>query len=459
MNLQEIIDKLASGKITPTELVLKSIETIQAKDNQINAVVHTRFEAALEESKQDYSQTVFKGIPILIKALGQNIEGMPSTAGSVLLKDVVSSSTHNFVEKLQSLGFIVLGQTNTPEFGFKNISDSKLYGHVKHPLNLKKTIGGSSGGAAAALVADYVPVVAASDGGGSIRIPAAYGGLVGFKPTRGAMPTGPNGHRGWQGASINFFITKTVADAELLFKHMHQNTIEAPFNYVSLPIQKKKLTIAYSDVSPVNSEVSNDAKKALHLLVEKLESMGHTLVNVAPVYDGMKLMESYYLVNGVETAAMIKGIKKDVRIDDIELVSWVLYQYGLKIKGYEVVDALNYWDMVSETMHQFHQTYDLFLLPTNAKPAPDFDLKYQDEALLKRMAAIETDPNPYEVVWTMFEKSLSYTPFTMLANITGQPALSLPIYTNEQGENMGVQIMGPKGSDVFILELARTIYA
>src|SRR5690554_588188 len=137
MNLQEIIDKLASGKITPTELVLKSIETIQAKDNQINAVVHTRFEAALEESKQDYSQTVFKGIPILIKALGQNIEGMPSTAGSVLLKDVVSSSTHNFVEKLQSLGFIVLGQTNTPEFGFKNISDSKLYGHVKHPLNLK----------------------------------------------------------------------------------------------------------------------------------------------------------------------------------------------------------------------------------------------------------------------------------------------------------------------------------
>ncbi len=205
MTLQETINRLQRKEVTPTQLVQQAIDRINQNDGAINAVVVRRFQQALLESQQDFQHTLFKGIPILIKCLGQDLKDEPNTAASFLLKDHRALKTSNFVAKLQELGFIILGQTNSPEFGFKNISDSQLYGPVKHPLNLKLSPGGSSGGASAALIAGYVPVVAASDGGGSIRILASYGGLIGLKPTRGSMPTGPTSYRGWQGASINFF--------------------------------------------------------------------------------------------------------------------------------------------------------------------------------------------------------------------------------------------------------------
>lgn len=462
MNLEKYIEMLENKSVTPLELVEASIAKIEEGDSLINAVVNKRFEKAREEALKDYSQTMFKGIPILIKSLGQNHLNEPSTAASKLLKDAKAGYTDNFVKKIEDLGFIILGQTNSPEFGFKNISDSQLYGTVRNPLNLDKSPGGSSGGAAAALVADYVPVVAASDGGGSIRIPAAFSGLVGLKPTRGSMPTGPFVHRGWQGASINFFINKSVEDAELLFNAMKTNTQESPFNYVeSKKVYDRPLKIAYSDVSPVNSVVDEDAKKALKETVSALKALGHTVEYVTPEYDGMTLMESYYMVNGVETVSMIKGIEtmmnKTVTIDNIELMSWVLYQYGLKVEGYQMVDALNFWDQVSEIMHHFHDEYDLYLTPTNAKAAPKYDQIYHTDDFIETMKNIEFNDNPYQVVWDMFEKSLAHTPFTMLANITGQPAISLPLYENEQKDQFGVQLMAKKGEEQLLLDISKKL--
>ena len=278
MNLQTYIDLLDKKEITPRQLVEAAIEKIQQNDDSINAVVNKRFEKALAEAQHDYSKTQFKGIPILIKSLGQNLKDEPNTAASKLLKDSIANTSDNFVKKILDLGFIIIGQTNSPEFGFKNISDSKLYGNVKSPLDLTKTPGGSSGGAAAALLADYVPIVAASDGGGSIRIPASYGGLIGLKPTRGSMPTGPYTYRGWQGASINFFLTKTIQDSELIFNAMKSNTIQSPFNYIETTKDSpKKLKIAYSLKSPVNSKVSQDAIDAINKTIKSLENLGDSL--------------------------------------------------------------------------------------------------------------------------------------------------------------------------------------
>ena len=185
MSLVKYIKALENNEITPKQLVEVSIEKIKKNDAIINAVVEPRFEKALLEADQDFTNTVFKGIPILIKAIGQDLKGEASTGASNLLAKNIALKTDNFVQKIIDLGFIIIGQSNSPEFAFKNISDSRLYGDVRSPLDLSKTPGGSSGGAAAALLANYVPIVAASDGGGSIRIPASYGGLVGLKPTRG----------------------------------------------------------------------------------------------------------------------------------------------------------------------------------------------------------------------------------------------------------------------------------
>lgn len=457
MSLQTLIIQLENKEITPTQLVLRSINRINELDSQINAVVQKRFEQALKESTQDYSKTKFKGIPILLKCLGQDLKGEPSTAASHLLKDSIASTTSHFVQKCLDLGFIVLGQTNSCEFGFKNITDSKYYGDVKNPVDQSTSPGGSSGGAAAALVMDYVPVVSASDGGGSIRIPASYTNLIGLKPTRGSMPTGPTTYRGWQGASINFFLTKTIEDTILLFDAMKENIVQAPFNYVPYVFKNKYYKIAYSVNSPVNSEVSKEAKEAVLKTVNKLKALGHEVTEIAPDYDGLKLMEAYYIVNGVETVSMMKAIEKSInrkiKQDDIELMSWAIYQYGLNISGYQVVDALNLWDLTSEIMHQFHHDYDLFLTPTTAKRAPDLDYNYFDQEFENKLNNIEFEQNQYEIIYKMFESSLSFTPFTMLANMTGQPAISLPLFDNQ----VGVQFMAAKGNENLLFEISRQL--
>lgn len=462
MNLKNYIELLENKEITPTQLVEQSIKRINESNVLIKAVVNERFDKALEEAKKDYSDTQFKGIPILIKAIGQNMANEPSNAASKLLNGALAPITDNFVKAIEDLGFIILGQTNGPEFAFKNISDSELYGTVRNPLLLDKTPGGSSGGAAAALLAGFTPVVAASDGGGSIRIPASFSGLVGLKPTRGAIPTGPFAHRGWQGASVNFFITDNVEDSRLLFNAIKKNTIASPFNYIESKIKRERpLKIAYHDVSPINSEVSEDAKKALLETVEKLKAMGHEVVNIVPDYDGMELMETYYMVNGVETASMIKQIEgaigKEIERTDIELMSWVLYQYGLEVEGWQLVDALNYWDKVSDILHSFHEEYDLLLTPTTAKAAPFYDQVYHTPEFIKVMEDVENSDDKYQVAWDMFEESLSYTPFTMLANITGQPAISVPAYVNADGDNFGVQFMAAKGEEKLLLDIAEDL--
>lgn len=461
MALQRLIFALSKQEITPLNLVSQAIETIERLNPQVNAVVTTCFEQAKLKAQQDFSHTPFKGIPILIKCLGQDYQGMPSTAASFLLKNQVATKSNLFVASLEKLGFIILGQTNAPEFGFKNTSDSQLYGDVVLPLNPGFSPGGSSGGAAAALLSQMVPVVAASDGGGSIRIPASYCGLIGLKPTRGSMPVGPDNYRGWQGASINFFLTTTVGDTAMLWEAMKTQQIEAPFNYLEHSKIPRKLKIAYSLASPVGLPISDDAQKALEKTVSLLKKLGHQLVlHDAPV-DGIQLMKTYYQVNGVETAAMIyeieSGLNRKVTQNDIELTSWVMYQYGKSLSGSTLVQALNFWDQTSALMHRFHQNYDLYLTPSTAFTAPPIALKYQSKQLIKAMQNIEMIDDKYSILWQMFEQSLARTPYTMLANITGQPAISLPLYQNDQGFCLGSQLMAAKGNEALLLNIAQPL--
>lgn len=461
MNLLDIAQKLENKELTSTDLINQSIALINDFNESVNAVVYTRFEEALAEAKEDYSNTVYKGIPILIKSIGQELENAPSTNASILFKDNVSMITDNFVQKIKDLGFIIIGQTTGPEFAFKNISNSELFGEVKLTNNEQYSPGGSSGGSASALVANFTPVTAASDGGGSIRIPASYSGLVGLKPTRGAMPVGPNGYRGWQGASVNFFMTKNVADTISLFENMHTTQIESPFQYVENSKVNDKLTIAYSLESPVGLDVSDDAKKALAKTVKLLEDLGHTLVNETPKFDGKRLMETYYMVNGIETAAMFEGIEqainRKVTIDDMELMSWVMYQYGKSLSSTALVHGLNFWDHTSKVLHDFHQEYDLYLTPSTAYTAPKVDHVYHTPEFIEVMKNVEHADDKYQVLWDQFETSLMRTPYTMLANITGQPAISLPLYKNEDNLFLGSMFMAEKGNEKLLFEISKQL--
>lgn len=457
-----------TGQVSAKELVVEAIERIEEENPVINAVVSKQYEQALQEAETgNFQDKAFGGVPLLLKDLGQNEAGQSSTAGSRLFQNYRAGHTDKLVQAFKDLGFIVLGRTNTPEFGFKNISDSSLHGPVKLPLDLSRNAGGSSGGAAAAVASGMVPLAAASDGGGSIRIPASFNGLIGLKPSRGRIPVGPTSYRGWQGASSNFALTKSVRDTKRLLYHLQTYQVEAPFPLALLPEQSllapqdKPLKIAYSLESPIGSPVSADARQAVLSLLPQLEALGHQIIELTgPVLDGIEVMRAYYLMNSVETAQMFDeieaGLGRPMTAEDMEVMTWAIYQSGQTVPAKLYSKVLQDWDRYSATMADFHQDYDLLLTPTVADVAPKLDQFTHSQEMLDRLLHTQelAMAEQQRLIWEMFADSLAWTPFTQQANITGQPAISLPTYKTPQGLPIGVQFTAAKGREDLLLYVA-----
>ncbi|HEM3661558.1 TPA: amidase [Streptococcus suis] len=457
-----------TGQVSAKELVAEAIERIEEENPALNAVVSKQYEQALQEAETgDFQDKPFGGVPLLLKDLGQNEEGHLSTAGSRLFQNYRARHTDKLVQAFKDLGLIILGRTNTPEFGFKNISDSSLHGPVKSPLDLSRNAGGSSGGAAAAVASGMVPLAAASDGGGSIRIPASFNGLIGLKPSRGRIPVGPTSYRGWQGASSNFALTKSVRDTKRLLYHLQTYQVEAPFPLALLPEQalfsskNKPLKIAYSLASPIDSSVSADAKQAVLSLLPQLEALGHQITELTgPILDGLEVMQAYYLMNSVETAQMFDeieaGLGRPITPDDMEVMTWAIYQSGQTIPAKLYSKVLQDWDRYSAIMADFHQHYDLLLTPTVADVAPKLDQFTHSQEMLDRLLHIQelTMAEQQSLIWEMFAESLAWTPFTQQANICGQPAISLPTYVRADGLPIGIQLTAAKGREDLLLQLA-----
>ncbi|MEQ9809429.1 amidase [Streptococcus jiangjianxini] len=463
----DMAKSVRSGQVSAKELVLETIAKAEKENPRLNAISSTRFEKALEESEtRDFTNQSFGGVPIFLKDLGQEQAGEQSTSGSRLLVNYRAKQSDNYVKRLESLGFIVLGRTNTPEFGFKNISDSQLHGSVNLPDDITRNAGGSSGGAAALVASGVSPLAAASDGGGSIRIPASFNGLIGLKPTRGRIPVGPSSYRGWQGASVNFALTKTIRDTKTLLEHFQVCQMESPFVLPRLSHEDlfekslKPLRIALQLESPIGGQVSADAIHAVKKAAHFLEKEGHEVfvLDKQPL-DGIEAMKSYYIMNSVETAAMFDGIEtslgRQMTIDDMELMTWAIYRSGQRISAKTYSKILSQWDDYSRLMHDFHETYDILLSPTVADVAPkhgQFDLSDQLRNHLRHIDDFN-QAEQQDMIWQMFQESLNWTPFTQQANLTGQPSISLPVYRTEAGLPLGVQVTAAKGREDLLLQL------
>ena len=445
--------------VSPPELVKDTISEAEKTNTKINAIVSQRYEKALEEAEtRDFSDKPFAGVPIFLKDLGQEQAGEPSTAGSRLFTSYRAKETDNYVKKLEELGFIILGRSSTPEFGFKNISDAQIHGPVNLPDDVRRNAGGSSGGAAAIVSSGISPLAPASDGGGSIRIPASFNGLIGLKPTRGRIPVGPGSFRGWQGASVQFALTKSVRDTKRLLYHMQTCQMESPFilpklSKDSLDQPVRPLKIAFLTVSAIAA-----TKKA----ARTLESLGHHVheITYQPL-NGIEAMQSYYIMNSVETAAMFDGIEaglgRQMTLEDMELMTWAIFQSGQKIPAKVYSKVLTQWDQYSHQMANFHESYDILLTPTVADVAPkhgQFALSESLQNQLKHMSEFDW-PRQQELIWDMFADSLDWTPFTQQANLTGQPSISLPVYRDGQGLSLGVQLTAAKGREDLLLHLAQ----
>lgn len=454
-------------KLSFTELVDKIERQVQLKNPSLNALVTFNKEAALSQYAQskNLEKTLFAGLPLSLKMLGQDKKGWLSTSGSRLLKENRAQLTSHFVQRLEQNGLIPIGQTNTPEFGFKNVTDAQLYGNTLNPWNRKYFSGGSSGGAAAAVASGMFPLAAASDGGGSIRIPASFSGLIGLKPSRGTMPVGPAGFRGWQGASLAFFLTVSLRDTKALFYVMRTTETAAPYQAAKAEwshprkVTKNPLKIAFTTASPVGTDVSEEAQSAVSDAVEFLRRRGHSLTEIKLPVEGRALMRSYYLMNGAETAAMIdpiaQGLGRPVEKNEVELMSWALYQYGRKVSAAAYIQALNAWDKAAAKMEELLSDYDLVLTPTTAHPAPEISEDLQSDAIRHHLNVIEnySATDAAELIYEMFLKSLRLSPFTQLANLTGQAAISLPTHLTQKGLPLGIQFMSAKGREDLLFQV------
>ncbi|MHC5249013.1 amidase [Enterococcus sp. LJL90] len=465
------VNQFKTGAVAPAEFYQQVDKKIQTLNPQLNALISWDLAQAKKDFAQgNYNETqTFYGLPIPLKILGQEKKGWPATLASQLFKNNLAQKTSNFTQKIIDSGLVPAGQSNSPEFGFKNITDPELYGVTRNPWNLEHSPGGSSGGAAAAVASGIFPIAGASDGGGSIRIPASFSGLIGLKPTRGAMPTGPGQYRGWQGASIDFALTVSMRDTEHLFLQLRGNPKAAPYHPPKDEWQDTRLDrsfkIAFLTESPVGTPVSDEAITATKKMAAELQQQGHSVTEIAYPVDGVALMESYYLMNGAETAAMFSGISKQLgkalTQKDMELITWGLYQYGTNVPVEKYIQALQLWDSAAEAMEKLFSDYDLLLTPTTAFPAPRIDQELQSDSIRQQLSVIEglSVGQQGELIYQMFEPSLTLSPFTQLANLTGQPAISLPTHVTKDSLPLGVQFMASKGQEDLLLQIGYQLEA
>ncbi|PIA86246.1 amidase [Streptococcus parauberis] len=462
-------EAVRAGQVSPKELVMDTIRKANALNPDINAIISTRYEKALKEAdKRDFTDKPFAGVPIYLKDLGMDMKDELSGSGSILFKDTIASKTDYYVQALEDLGFIILGKTNTPEYGFKNISDSRTFGIVNLPFDKSRNAGGSSGAAAALISAGITVISPASDGGGSIRIPASFNGLIGLKTSRGRIPSGPNPYRRWQGAAVQFAITKSVRDTRNLLYHLQDCQLESPF---PLPILTKEelfdsqlphMKVAYLTKNPDGTDLGSEAKQAVLNAVQFLKDKGYEVVELesAPI-DMKELISHYYVMNSVETASMFAGIEKflgrPVIKADMEPMTWAIYQSGQMILAKDYTAMMHVWDNYSAIMDVFHKTYDLLLTPTTHDVAPKHGQINPSPQLLEKLANAEKfmPAEQMQLVTEMFRPGLALNPYTPLANLTGQPAINLPTHQTKSGLPLGIQFMAAKGREDLLLQVAQ----
>jgi len=458
-------------EISPVELCDEAIGRIEKLNPVLNAVVIPMFDIGRAAAKNHPSEGPFAGVPFLLKDLISSYAGVRLTWGCRAYKDYVPDYDTELVKRFKKAGLIALGKTNTPEFGLMGITEPELYGPTRNPWNVERTCGGSSGGSAVAVASGMVPMASGGDGGGSIRIPACYCGLVGLKPSRGRIPTGPKLGELWQGAAVENVLARTVRDCAAMLDAIQGADPGAP--YVIQPpeipyseeINRKagSLKIAFNTESPLGTGTHDACKRAVLETAKILEGLGHKVEEAKPEIDGITLANTYFTMYFGEIAAEIESakatLKKKVSRKDFEITTWFFGQLGLCYSARDFVLAIREWDKASRAMGRFHLKYDLYLTPTVAFPAAKIGEllpKSYEKAAMEVISFLKLGAvaKATGLVNKIAIQTLAKTPFTQLANFTGQPAMNVPLHWDETGMPCGVQFTAPFGDEATLFRLA-----
>ena len=466
-----LAELVRQGQVTPKELLEEAVARIERVNPKINAVVYKMFDQGRRAISESLPKGPLSGVPLLIKDLDFAYAGVPLASGCKALKNYVPDHDDEMVLRFKKAGLVIIGKTNTPEFGLLGITEPELFGPCRNPWNSDHTPGGSSGGSAAAVAAGLVPIAGGGDGGGSIRIPSAYCGLFGLKPSRARNPSGPDHGQLWLGAVQNHVLTRSVRDSAAMLDATQGSDTGAPFEirppdgpYLEeVGKDPGRLKIAFNTQSPIGTPVHPDCLRAVEEAARLLEGLGHHLEEARPDVDGRSLAQSYLAMYFGEVAAHIEDLepvlKRKAKAGDVELLTWVLGLLGRTFSEAYLVQALRSWDRAARQMGLFFKKYDLYLTPTTAYPPArigELQLKSSEVFLMKAVSALKLGGllKGLGIVDQMAEKSLERTPFTQLANLCGLPAMSVPLSWTTDGLPCGVQFVGPFGAEDRLFRLA-----
>ncbi len=466
--------RVAAGDVTPTELLDLALAQHARVHGRVNAVVRLMEREARARVAGPLTGPL-AGVPFLIKDGVQDYAGIPTTYGSRSMTNNVPTRHAHVVQRYLDAGLVIFGKTNLPEFATRGVTDPVLYGRTNNPWDLARTPGGSSGGAAAAVAAGIVPMAAGNDGGGSLRIPAACCGLFTLRPSRGRVSSGPGIGEVWFGASSESVISRSVRDSALALDVLQGAEPGDPFviappaaPYVELMRRDPgRLRIGYSTVSPIGTEVHPEAVRAVARTVELLARLGHDVEEAAPLIDGAALAKSYlHVYFGQIPAAVRRAQALGARRDEVELMNRILVTLGDSVSATRLTTELNRWNEFSRAVGEYFGRYDLFLTPTLAHP-PITHGTGDPSAAEQRLLAFLHGTGILGVlarlglldktVDKIATDNLRYVPFTQLSNLTGTPSMSVPLHWTADGLPLGVQFMGPFGSEERLLQVARQL--
>jgi amidase len=465
--LGELVTK---KEVAPKELVEAAIDRIERFNPPLNAVIHRMYDRALDEAERPPPEGApFPGVPFLLKDLHAAYAGEPLTAGSRALRDYVPDHDAELVRRHRAAGLIIVGKTNTPEFGLAPVTEPELFGPTRNPWDTTRTPGGSSGGSAVAVAAGFVPMAHASDGGGSIRIPASACGLFGLKPTRARNPYGPDMAEGWFGMSEQHAVSRSVRDSALLLDATQGPDVGAP--YVAPPPKRPfyeevgtdpgRLRIAFSTSALLGSEVHRDCVTAVEEAARLCEELGHEVVEDAPQLDVEELTSAFVTlaVTGgafeADEAARLTG--RELETDDLELVDGVLVLVAKKTGADVLARALHMTKQVGRIMGRFMRSYDALLTSTLGEPPwpiGALDPSALEIRVLKAVRALPAKRLLDYLVEQLSGELLRPIPNTPLFNMTGQPAMTVPLHWNDEGLPVGVQFAGRFGDEATLFRLA-----
>lgn len=474
MDATDMIQGIRDKQFTADELLDAAVDRLGQVNSRINAVVLDLTRRAATQISEGLPEGELSGVPLVVKDMDGTLADAVCTFGSRSLRDWIAPNDSTLFARYRRNGVVFVGKTNCPEFGIMGITEPEVHGPTRNPWNTNHTPGGSSGGSAAAVAAGIVPVGHAGDGGGSIRIPSAYCGLFGLKPSRGRMPMGPDVSEGWNGLALPHVITRSVRDSALFLQQTHGPDLGAPYGeptgstrfVAAAGRHPRKLRVGVTRRAFLADDQHREIVAAVDNSAGLLAELGHDVVELDLTFDAEQVAEAYLTINAANIARDIAETRtktgRDPKPQNFERATWFLGQVGNALSAHELEDALAVVGSLTRSIARQTEAIDVHVSATTAQPPAavgELGLGLAERlglSTIRRVSAVAgptMNPVFRQAIRQLASDSLARTPNTQIFNMTGQPAMSVPLAWTTTGLPIGIQFAAAPGQEALLLSL------